>query len=182
MNSSTQLCPVCWHASNRHESTCPWFSFHRAIPFAWLLLQDGTVRVWDCSSHACLAIIHPNPTPSHKDGPGSLIPLDQPALLLKCARSPGNTCVRFDAGGNWLLIGNADGYLVLWSCRLNAVAAHTQCTRSGGSGGSGGVGAVVPQVSFWVYVQPGIVSCLHFLLHTLLSDGAGYEIQGFFPN
>lgn len=124
-------------------------------------LQDGTVRVWDCATYSCLTIIHPNPNPS-KDSPGPVIPLDQPSQLLKCARSPGNTCVRFDTGGNWLLIGTADGYLMLWSCRLNTAVAHTQCVKGavsssnagGGSGAGAGGGssnagnAVVPQVSF----------------------------------
>lgn len=111
--------------------------------------QDGTVRVWDCASYSCLSIIHPNPSPT-KDSPGPLIPLDQPNQLLRCARSPGNTCVRFDSGGRWLLIGNTDGCLVLWSCSLNTVLAQTQCVQSAGaavSAGGGGSGAVaVPQV------------------------------------
>lgn len=119
-----------------------------------LLLQDGTVRVWDGLTHSCLSIIHPNPCPT-RDDPGPQIPLHQPAQLLKCARSPGNVCVRFDEGGNWLLIANADGFLVLWSCRLNAAAAHTRCTKAAaGSDGAGAVeaadaaaaAAVVPQV------------------------------------
>lgn len=113
------------------------------------------MRVWDCATHSCLTVIHPNPNPS-KDSPGPVIPLDQPSQLLKCARSPSNTCVRFDTGGNWLLIGTADGYLVLWSCRLDTTVAHTQCVKgAGASGGGGGSGAgavggssnaVVPQV------------------------------------
>lgn len=109
------------------------------------------MRVWDCSSYSCVSIIHPNPAPS-KDAPGPVIPLDEPRLLLKCARSPGNTCVRFDAGGSWLLIGNADGHLVLWSCRLNSPVASTQCVK--GSSGAG----VVPQVgltgsSCWQHIS-----------------------------
>lgn len=107
------------------------------------------MRVWDCASYSCLSIIHPNPSPT-KDSPGPLIPLDQPSQLLRCARSPGNTCVRFDSGGRWLLIGNTDGCLVLWSCSLNTVLAHTQCVQSAGAAfaaGSGGSGAAaVPQV------------------------------------
>jgi WD40 repeat protein len=102
-------------------------------------MQDGTVRVWDCSSYSCLHIMHPSPVPS-RDDPGPLIPLDQPSQLLNCVRSPGNLCVRFDSGGNWLLIGTADGHLVLWNCRLNAAVLHTQCTKSSSSV------AVVPQV------------------------------------
>jgi WD40 repeat protein len=113
--------------------------------------QDGTVRVWDCDSYSCLSIIHPNPSPT-KDSPGPLIPLDQPSQLLRCARSPGNTCVRFDSGGRWLLIGNTDGCLVLWSCSLNAVLAQTQCVQSAGAGAAAGGGAVaVPQVG-WQHV------------------------------
>lgn len=66
--------------------------------------------------------------------------------LLACARSPGNTCVCFDAGGSWLLIGNAEGYLVLWNVRLQAAVAHTQCLKGGGEGSSSGA-VVIPQVS-----------------------------------
>jgi len=103
------------------------------------------VRVWDCHSYSCLQIIHPSPVPL-KDDPGPVIPLDQPAQLLKCVRSPGNLCVRFDAGGNWLLVGNAEGYLVLWSTRLNAAAEHVQCTKAG-SNGPAAAAVVLPQVS-----------------------------------
>jgi hypothetical protein len=119
------------------------------------------VRVWDCVSHSCLSIIHPNPVPG-KDAPGPLIPLDQPQLLLKCARSAGNTCVRFDTGGNWLLIGNTEGYLVLWSVKLSTAVAHTQCSAksaaaagaaagvgaggAAGAAGGGGSSVAVPQV------------------------------------
>lgn len=120
------------------------------------------MRVWDCATYSCLSIIHPNPVPG-KDAPGPLIPLDQPQQLLKCARSPGNTCVRFDTGGNWLLIGNTEGYLVLWSVKLSTAVAHTQCVKStaataaaaagggpggtaSGAAGSGGSSVAVPQV------------------------------------
>jgi WD40 repeat protein len=102
------------------------------------------VRVWDCWTYSCVSIIHPNPAPL-KDSLGPCtLPLDEPMQLLACARSPGNTCVCFDAGGSWLLIGNAEGYLVLWNVRLQAAVAHTQCLKSGGEGSSSAV--VVPQV------------------------------------
>ena len=111
----------CIPATAVHFHSCFFLVLHVSC------LQDGTVRVWDCSSYSCISIIHPNPAPP-KDAPGSVIPLDQPRLLLKCAKSPGNSCVRFDVGGGWLLIGNTGNataelfsmpLTVFWRCPVS---------------------------------------------------------------
>lgn len=164
-------------------SCCCHFMFivHRLCHCSCSIFQDGTVRVWDCSSYSCVSIIHPNPAPS-KDAPGPVIPLDQPRLLLKCAKSPGNSCVRFDAGGGWLLIGNTDGQLVLWNCKLNSLVTSTQCVKdAGGAGDSSSSAGLVPQVgllavsvsqsclqqccSAWVGPLGTVLGCCRHMLH-----------------
>lgn len=89
------------------------------------------MRVWDCATHACTQLLSP--------WQEAVLPLDNPQELLKCAKCPGATCVRFDDGGNWLLIGHADASLTLWNTMTSTSARHVECRSSSG-------GKVVPQV------------------------------------
>jgi hypothetical protein len=87
--------------------------------------------------------------------------------------------VRFDTGGNWLLIGNDEGYLVLWSVKINTAVAHTQCSaksaaavaaaagdEAGGAAsaaGDGGSSVTVPQVGSWqlvCYIYMYVYACV----------------------
>eukprot|EP00775_Hariotina_reticulata_P014324 gene14324-50_t len=78
--------------------------------------EDGTIRVWDIGSKACIAVINP------AEGEGR--PINQGLELLRCIRSPAVTCVRFDSSGSWLVCGDADNGLTLWNCGLNQVAVR----------------------------------------------------------
>lgn len=87
-------------------------------------VQDGTVRIWDCQALRCVNIFNP-----HEE---VVVPADSQVELLRCVRSPPVMCVKFDAGGQWLVAGtgqsslssNQGGTLTLWNCSLNAVAKH----------------------------------------------------------
>jgi hypothetical protein len=92
--------------------------------YATLCLQDGTVRVCDCTSRSCISIINLQDEQLLQEG--------DLAELLRCAKAPPVTCVKFDAGGNWLVAGSGQagigseqqGGLTLWNCSLNAAAKH----------------------------------------------------------
>jgi hypothetical protein len=82
------------------------------------------VRICDCASRRCVSIIDLQEE--------QLLQESDLAELLRCAKSPPVTCVKFDAGGNWLVAGSGQvglgseqqGALTLWNCSLNAAAKH----------------------------------------------------------
>jgi hypothetical protein len=78
------------------------------------------VRVWDCSgpgAAACVSILNPWEERS--------LPLNAPpAQLLECVRSSPVACCRYDAGGAWLLMGNAAGSLTLWNVVADSLARN----------------------------------------------------------
>jgi hypothetical protein len=87
-------------------------------------LQDGTVRICDCASRHCVSIIHLQEE--------LVLQENDLAELLRCAKSAPVTCVKFDAGGHWLVAGSGQaglgseqqGSLTLWNCSLNSAAKH----------------------------------------------------------
>eukprot|EP00879_Flechtneria_rotunda_P018004 GHRR01018868.1.p1 GENE.GHRR01018868.1~~GHRR01018868.1.p1 ORF type:complete len:396 (+),score=136.69 GHRR01018868.1:762-1949(+) len=84
--------------------------------------EDGTVRIWDCTTLQCINTISPcNEV---------VVPQDQPLQQLRCVMSKPVTCLKFDQGGRWLLAGNGNGSLTLWNCTLNAPAKHKGTSKS----------------------------------------------------
>jgi hypothetical protein len=102
-------------------------------------LQDSTVRICDCTSRRCVSIISLHDEQLLQEG--------DLAELLRCAKAPPVTCVKFDAGGNWLVAGNGQagigseqqGGLTLWNCSLNAAAKHKSTGKCMPQVGLGGV-------------------------------------------
>ncbi|WIA42540.1 hypothetical protein OEZ86_008522 [Tetradesmus obliquus] len=86
--------------------------------------EDGTVRLYDVPSRRCASIIHLQEE--------LLLQEADLAELLRCAKSPPVTCVKFDQGGHWLVAGSGaaglggeqQGSLTLWNCSLNSAAKH----------------------------------------------------------
>lgn len=97
--------------------------------------QDATVRVWDPRAAApCTTAVDASR--------GEAIPPYSRPDALRCLGSPHAPCVRFDAGGGWLVAGGGGGTLTMWSLGLGALAKQLD------------TGGCVPQVG-----RPARASC-----------------------
>ena len=105
--------------------------------------EDATVRVWDARVSApCVAALDV--------ARGAALAPGSKADALRCARAPPATCVRFDAGGGWLVAGSGFG----GACSSGSGGANGGGGGGGGGGGDGslalfslGLGALAKRIS-----------------------------------
>ncbi len=98
------------------------------------------MRVWDARAWpACTAAIDV--------WNGVAIPPSSRADQLRALRAPHVSCVRFDAGGGWLVAGSGNGSVTMWSLGLGSLAKQLD------------TGGCVPQVGRVVWDAFGGLLC-----------------------